>query len=173
MKTKIKKNSKMKQNMLTLWLSNLPWKEIWQRVPGVAALCLIPFAIYGPKYTPVLFSVYYVLLHVLFLINNIRSCYGIYIASRNTQICSMTDWEAKYCHETGSINTFDAAHDLPFDSVAHIIILPNYKESLDTLCETLDVLASHRRALTQYKVFIHLSFDFDYHYKGMSSYGRI
>jgi len=41
---------------------------------------------------------------------------------------------------------------MPFDDVLHVIILPNYKETQDTLCETLDILASHPRALTQYKI---------------------
>ena len=44
-------------------------------------------------------------------------------------------------------------HDLPFDHIVHVIILPNYKEDMGTLEDTLDVLASHSRALTQYKVY--------------------
>ncbi|RKP00797.1 hypothetical protein CXG81DRAFT_12802 [Caulochytrium protostelioides] len=39
-----------------------------------------------------------------------------------------------------------------FDDVRHVILLPNYKEGMDTLCETLDVLASHSRAATAYHV---------------------
>jgi hypothetical protein len=40
----------------------------------------------------------------------------------------------------------------PEDRVVHAIILPNYMEDLGTLRETLDVLASHRRARSQYEV---------------------
>ena len=40
----------------------------------------------------------------------------------------------------------------PEDRVVHAIILPNYMEDLGTLRETLDVLASHRRARAQYEV---------------------
>ncbi|KZP01101.1 hypothetical protein CALVIDRAFT_474773, partial [Calocera viscosa TUFC12733] len=41
---------------------------------------------------------------------------------------------------------------LPLLSVEHIIIVPNYKETLGTLRETLDVLASHPLASRMYKV---------------------
>jgi hypothetical protein len=40
----------------------------------------------------------------------------------------------------------------PEDRIIHAIILPNYMEDLGTLRETLDVLASHRKAKTQYEV---------------------
>lgn len=43
-------------------------------------------------------------------------------------------------------------HDLSFSAIEHLIILPNYKEDMETLYETLDVLASHSMALTQYKI---------------------
>jgi hypothetical protein len=40
----------------------------------------------------------------------------------------------------------------PEERVVHAIVVPNYMEDLGTLRETLDVLASHRRARTQYEV---------------------
>jgi hypothetical protein len=42
--------------------------------------------------------------------------------------------------------------DLKSNSVTHVIILPNYKEDLGTIHETLRVLASHRTAKKQYCV---------------------
>ncbi|EED12126.1 hypothetical protein TSTA_001940 [Talaromyces stipitatus ATCC 10500] len=38
--------------------------------------------------------------------------------------------------------------------VVHAIILPNYSEDLETLRTTLNVLASHPRAVTQYEIFL-------------------
>jgi hypothetical protein len=38
------------------------------------------------------------------------------------------------------------------DLVLHAIILPNYKEDMDTLKETLEVLASHPQAKSSYEV---------------------
>ncbi|KAJ4272077.1 hypothetical protein NW762_000787 [Fusarium torreyae] len=40
------------------------------------------------------------------------------------------------------------------DNVVHAIIIPNYKEELDTLRETLDVLASHSQAHYSYDVYL-------------------
>jgi hypothetical protein len=39
------------------------------------------------------------------------------------------------------------------ESVIHAIIVPNYKEELDTLRETLGVLGCHPQARTSYEVF--------------------
>ena len=39
--------------------------------------------------------------------------------------------------------------------LVHAIILPNYKEELDTLRETLDVLACHPQASSSYEVRLH------------------
>ncbi|KAJ3385008.1 hypothetical protein HDU84_002500 [Entophlyctis sp. JEL0112] len=63
-----------------------------------------------------------------------------------------TNWLGEYLRITGASSGDDPSHDLPYDSILHVIIIPNYCETTDTLCETLDVLASHRRALTQYRV---------------------
>lgn len=45
------------------------------------------------------------------------------------------------------------------DLILHTIILPNYKEDMDTLKETLDVLASHSQAVSSYEVSSQLSID--------------
>lgn len=44
---------------------------------------------------------------------------------------------------------------LPEQEVIHAIILPNYKEDLETLRTALHVLASHPRASSQYEVSLH------------------
>ncbi|KAF5248508.1 hypothetical protein FANTH_5909 [Fusarium anthophilum] len=41
-----------------------------------------------------------------------------------------------------------------YDNVIHVIIIPNYKEEVDTLRETLDVLASHPQAHYSYDVYL-------------------
>ncbi|KAI8804531.1 glycosyl transferase family group 2-domain-containing protein [Cladochytrium replicatum] len=134
------------------YIQSIPWRSLFQRLPGLWLLCLIPLTIWGPIYTPAIYAVYYTILHVLFLVNNMRSGYGMYISYNSAKVYSTTDWLKKYCDETGTVDGLDARHDLPFDHVVHVIILPNYKEDFETLCETLDILASHTRAVTQYKV---------------------
>ncbi|KAJ3214763.1 hypothetical protein HK099_006679 [Clydaea vesicula] len=78
--------------------------------------------------------------------------YGIYNAYHKSILHATTNWLEKYCNETGSSGPSDTSHDLPFSDIIHVIILPNFSETLETLCETLDVLASHTMALTQYKI---------------------
>ncbi|KAJ3163617.1 hypothetical protein HDU86_000200 [Geranomyces michiganensis] len=134
------------------YLAQVPWKPILQRLPGTLLLCMLPFAVFGPVYAPTMFGLYYIILHSAFMLNNVRSAYGMYIAYTNAKLYSLTDWVAKYCDATGTVDGNDTRHDLPFEQITHVIILPNYKEEMDTLCETLDVLASHDRALTRYKI---------------------
>jgi hypothetical protein len=132
---------------------HIPWKPIFQRLPGVWLLILIPFSIFGPALSPTSFGLYYVLLHILFLITNSRLAYGMYYAYHAVLEHSATNWVEKYCALTGASDGFDTSHDLPFEHIVHHIILPNYKETMETMVETLETLASHQRALTQYKVF--------------------
>ncbi|KAJ3092025.1 hypothetical protein HK102_011507, partial [Quaeritorhiza haematococci] len=133
-------------------ITSIPWKPIFQRLPGIWLLALFPFAFLAPVYLPTIFGAYYFILHVFFFINNTRSAYGTYVGYNSAKLYSTTDWLEKYCEATSTSDGSDTRHDLPYDSVVHTIILPNYKETVETLCETLDVLASHRRALTQYRV---------------------
>ncbi|KAI9203187.1 uncharacterized protein BJ171DRAFT_154483 [Polychytrium aggregatum] len=134
-------------------LDSVPLKPMFQRLPGLWILLLIPFAIFGPIYTPVLFSLYYLSLHLIFLANNIRSAYAVYIAYHSSILYSTTNWIEKYRADVPNAGYGDADyHDMPYGSVEHVVIIPNYKETWDTLCETLDILASHGRALTQYRV---------------------
>ncbi|KAK6095170.1 hypothetical protein MT418_004622 [Batrachochytrium dendrobatidis] len=133
-------------------IADVPWKPILQRVPGLLIIFILLFALFGSTYTPWAFASYFLLLHGMFVANSLRTAYAVFVAYTHSKAHSMTDWYAKYCRETGVVGGSDNTHDLAFDHIMHIIIVPNYKETMDTLCETLDVLASHRRAMTQYKI---------------------
>lgn len=55
--------------------------------------------------------------------------------------------------EAGDIETeFYTDGDSVHDQVVHAIVIPNYKEEVDSLRETLDVLASHSQARSDYDV---------------------
>jgi cellulose synthase/poly-beta-1,6-N-acetylglucosamine synthase-like glycosyltransferase len=106
-------------------------RALLQRIPGIYAIFFITFLFWGPLYTPISFSFFYLFLHILFINNNFRTAYGIY----SVQKAAAKPYIRSYS-----------------SSVSHIIILPNYKESMETLTETLDVLASHEQALSNYSV---------------------
>ncbi|KAJ3114859.1 hypothetical protein HDU96_001556 [Phlyctochytrium bullatum] len=139
-------------SVLASVVQGVPWKPIFQRLPGTWLLLLLPFSVLGPVYLPVLYAFYYLLLHVLFVLNNLRTAYAIRVAYTQAKLHSTTDWLQKYMDDTNTVSGSDTRHDMPYDHVIHVIILPNYKEDMDTLCETLDVLASHNRAVSQYKI---------------------
>lgn len=56
--------------------------------------------------------------------------------------------------EAGDIEMGDSVTDIELDQdrIIHAIIIPNYKEDVDGLRETLDVLASHPQARSTYDV---------------------
>jgi hypothetical protein len=67
-----------------------------------------------------------------------------------------TNWKAKYKKLIE-----DRTDVLKFEQVFHVIIIPQYKEEMDIMTETLSVLASHSMAKTNYKVNTIKSFQFD------------
>jgi hypothetical protein len=140
------------QEQLKLFVVQLPLKSIFQRLPAFLCLFILPFSLLGLVYTPVLYLVYFSLLHLLLFQQQLRTCYAVYQGYRESIKTSFTNYLEEYLRITSTINGQDTRHDLPFDHVVHVIIIPNYKEDYFTLCETLDCLSSHERALTQYRV---------------------
>ena len=56
--------------------------------------------------------------------------------------------------DAGDSDMIESVTDVEYDQdkVIHAIIIPNYKEDVDGLRETLDVLASHPQARSSYDV---------------------
>ena len=133
-------------------LSIIHWKPLLQRLYGVWTIAFFVLCFFGPTYAPILFSVYFLWLHYFYVVNMIRTFYGAYKGYHMSVKQSKTDWVQRYCELAGVASPLDPRHDLPFSLVQHVIIIPSFKESLETLCDTLDTLASHEMALTQYKV---------------------
>ena len=140
------------QALILNTLGAIPWRPILQRVPGGWYIGLILLIFLGPVYAPIIFSVYFLLMHAFFVINNVRTAMAVRTAYLKAKEHSTIDWVDKYCNATKTSSPSDLRHDLPMDSVVHVIVIPNYKEGMDTLCETLDVLSSHSTAISQYKV---------------------
>lgn len=133
-------------------LGKVPLASILQRLPGLLQIIFIPFCFLGPVYAPATFGFYFVFLHLSFAYNATRSMVASRIAYKRAKEHSTTNWAEKYCQEIGVQSINDTRHDLPFDSIKHVIIIPQYKEELGTMYDTLDVLASHPQALTHYKI---------------------
>jgi hypothetical protein len=77
------------------------------------------------------------------------------LASSET-LTSETHVSSAAASEAGDteLETYTDSTDVAQDPVVHAIVIPNYKEEMDTLKETLDVLASHPLARTTYDVYL-------------------
>jgi hypothetical protein len=127
-----------------------------------------------------LFAYYCLLIHVLVAMFPMRSCWAIWDITRSVRKMarSKTLEDVKFSHRRrGSSASLSSAEtltptrdfstssseagdepgylidsDIAVESVIHAIIVPNYKEEMDTLRETLEVLASHPQARDTYDV---------------------
>lgn len=113
-----------------------------------------------------IFIVYTTLVHLNTLLFTGRLSWALSHAFRQTSkvLKRRSDQSPCTTPELGSPLTYDSlataldmkrvqtwVTELP-EEVTHAIILPNYKEDIGTLRNTLDVLASHPRARAQYEV---------------------
>ncbi|KAK9463620.1 uncharacterized protein V1516DRAFT_47984 [Lipomyces oligophaga] len=73
----------------------------------------------------------------------VRSCYGMYITRREMAHTADEDQRSR-----------TAAGEEDILPTVHAIFIPCYKESLETLRETLSMLASHPNALLRYDVYL-------------------
>jgi hypothetical protein len=137
------------------FLARLHMDTILQRIPGAYYLFFFGFSVVGPAYAPVLFSAYYLVMHCFFAYNSVRSYWGAKSAYFGAVQHSKTNWREKYLK---SVDQY-SCKDLSFDDIRHVIIIPQYKENLATMFDTLRVLASHSNAIANYTVICKLMID--------------
>lgn len=129
----------------------------------------------------VVFAYYTLLIHVLVAMFPLRSCYALWEMTRTMRQTAHSKalQNLKFAHRRrgsstslSSSETLTSSHggsstsseagdfeaelytdgDAEPDSIVHAIVIPNYKEELDTLRETLEVLGSHPQARNSYDV---------------------
>jgi hypothetical protein len=116
----IKQQQLFHPQMVINYLVSLPWKPVLQRLPGVLLLVLLNFALFGPIYFPILFSLHLLILHLLFLAGNLRVTYAVYFAYRAAREHSITNWYKKYLIETGQHDdSVQVMHDGKFLILTH------------------------------------------------------
>ncbi|KAJ3065482.1 hypothetical protein HDU98_011150 [Podochytrium sp. JEL0797] len=137
-------------------------RAILQRLPGVLILLVLPYLLFAPYYAPTLFSIYYGFLLACFMLFSMRTAAGITFTLIQSRRNARIDWVQKRDQEVSTLRDAmglkgeeagTAAEELmTIRDILHVIVIPNYKESIETLKETLDVLASHAIAKTNYKI---------------------
>lgn len=130
------------------------------------------------------FAYYALLIHVLVFMFPLRSCYAVATITRSLKqaedrkklrdlkfghrrrgsstslsssetLTSSKELSSSSSSEAGDADSeFFHEGDIAPDRIIHAIIVPNYKEEIDTLRETLDVLASHPQARNTYDVYL-------------------
>lgn len=127
----------------------------------------------------VFWAYYSLLIHILVFMFPMRACWAVedLIRSLNKVVKNKALKDFKFGHQrrlsstslssaetltSQSSSTSSEAGDIEMnyytdadseqDKIIHVIIIPNYKEELDGLRETLDVLASHPQARSTYDV---------------------
>jgi hypothetical protein len=135
----------------------------------------------GAGYWTVIYAYYCLLIHFLVFMFPLRACWSIWDLTRSLKKTarSKTLRDFKFAHRRrgsstslSSSETLTSSHgcsassseagdldaelyadaDVAPDHVIHAIVIPNYKEEMDTLKETLEVLASHPQARNSYDV---------------------
>ena len=130
----------------------------------------------------VLFAYYSLLIHILVVIFPIRACWAIWDVTRSLRkMTRVKKWKESKSQRLSSssissADTLTATQTSSSSSEAgdaesgyfadaeveqhqdiHAILIPNYKEGIDMLRETLDVLACHPQARAQYDVSLRYS----------------
>ncbi|KAJ3071857.1 hypothetical protein HDU98_004707 [Podochytrium sp. JEL0797] len=131
-------------------------RQLLQRMPGTLVLLVVPFLMVAPFYFPLLFSYYYGFLMLAFVLFAIRSGLGVVYTLYRSVVQVRRDWagdrDAAIQARQFDLLLEDGESQLAVRDIFHVVVIPNYKESIETLTETLDVLASHPLARTNYKV---------------------
>ena len=142
----------------------------------------VPTESTGGGYCTVIFAYYCLFIHVLVFAFPLRACWAIWDMTRSLRkpTLSRLPRDCKLVQRRRSSNTslessetlvtsphesatYSEVIDLElgayvdsdpviFERVIHAIVIPNYKEEMDTLRETLEVLSSHPQARNSYDV---------------------
>ncbi|KAI3649436.1 hypothetical protein MP228_005068 [Amoeboaphelidium protococcarum] len=126
-------------------------RAVSQRIPGVVFILGALLLFLGPLYLTGLYWVVVALLKLCLVTNAVRLAVGLVITAIKTRKHIDLDWMAKYRDVVASWEG-EREIDVKPSAVKHVIIIPNYKEDRDVLCETLDTLAHHYQAKNCYKV---------------------
>lgn len=109
-------------------------------IPGALAWGSLALVVVGALYAPLLMMTGAALLAMYSAGRFALAGLAFLIGLKRVQINERRDWEREYRRRADETS-------LPLDAVHHVVIIPNYKEDLDTLRTTLDRLAEQHCAM--------------------------
>lgn len=113
-------------------------------MPGVSSLMIILLITFSENF----FIFYTIFLHVVISAIPLRIFRGARLATQ--QIRAVLEVSQKESDRSESAQ--DSSHRSSPSELIHVSIIPSYKESIETLQDTLKILASHRLAKSTYDV---------------------
>jgi hypothetical protein len=133
-------------------------RAVGQRIPGMILIALLIIGFVGPPFFPGFYWFFVLSVHVFLITNAVRLAVGLVITAVKTKAHTRMDWKK----EIKELEILSVAKGSPevnsrqykSSEIVHLIIVPNYKEDMETLMETLDTLAYHSRASTDYAVIL-------------------
>jgi hypothetical protein len=123
------------QQINARWLDRVSQRAL-EILPGAIALFLISSLIWGYLFVPSELAVALLIFDVYWLWKSWTIAFHVVKGMRLMRRAQATDWRAEYeallCRRGGL---------LPWDGIRHVVLIPNYKESVEKLRDTLDALA--------------------------------
>lgn len=140
----------------TSWLLGIDWGRLSQRalemLPGLTTLFIITSLIWGALLAPRWLAIFLLAFDGYWVWRSFNTAFhtvkGQFLVRREQR----TDWRSRYEAECSRVP--DA---LAWEDVRHVVIIPNYKESVNKLQLTLRALAAQEEA--QEKLFIVLAME--------------
>lgn len=115
-------------------------ESLLDAIPGALAWISLVVVIIGAIYAPLLMMLGAALLGLYSALRFVLAGVANVIGLRRVKAWSGRDWIAEYWHIADETS-------LPLEAVHHVVIIPNYKEELATMRQTLDRLAEQPNAM--------------------------
>ena len=118
--------------------TNIP-ERILDAIPGILTWLAILASILGVIYLPIATLWVATAIMVYVASRFILIAFANYLGFRKIKQWETEDWHQRY------LDRYET-HDLPWDAIKHLVIIPNYQESIDVLRKTLNNLKQQYEA---------------------------
>lgn len=138
--------SRETKKLLSVWLHAAN-----QRLLGIIFITFWAIFFLGPPFFPWIYWGVTLTVLICLCSNALRLSIGLIVTSIQVRRYLRINWAEKG-KEVDTLPRPKGEIPLKLDLIRHVIVIPNYKEEYETLCETLDTLANHATAKSMYKV---------------------
>lgn len=116
-------------------------QRLWDLFPLTFSLFLVSTIFWAPYYAPWAFAIGITLFFAYWLVRSYAVAVACWVGLRRIRKWERTNWVAKYC-------SWLPGHPeaRPWEWPRHMVIIPNYKESEESLSRTIDTLAAQGNA---------------------------